>query len=791
MSWTSADTVDTPFLDQMVSGSRTVEGAPCLSTTGSVNVDIFASPFIFFDGRDVSFDVTSDVETLRAMLTAAYEEDPVLAIQNILYLGNLRDGGTKNHPAHMVSMVWLWEKHPDTFLSVVAPRIASNTCIRDILTLFSVITYNHNFPVHRLWSGEQPDASRDARRNTLRTEEHALWKALLNKVGKKPKDVVEAVPLMGRASVETSLVDTEHLSPLQHNTDSPGPSPAVLHRDCERPSLLSPASRLAVDSIWMTSTTQDEVETLSDISGASVSRPPTWGSGLRPKKGVVPATRWEGKRKNYWHDEEFRDMWHVERAKLHNRYYGPSSGVPGDPTHYQALSDFVVGFFATSLMAENKMAGKWAPTPGGAHDKATKGVKAFNLPESWGGKGGLSQAIAYQIFGHLVKSTDGDGVPGNVLTIDGQKSFVMAKYKKLLSNLRKDWVPEHNEGRSDTFTKTPDLKLVTSRWRSYKAPRILRTDQQKSDLVAYTERVVAGEKGCKVTCGSAKPHLLFQEACLPEPGTRHSYGDEGSVEELSIADWVVRRKTAVLQWEAMQAKATKAIRASDMVFLPVCDVSGSMTGTPMEICKALGVLLSFASPEDSPYHATVLSFETTCQVIKLTAGYAPDADRFNIPTNLQEELAQIPWGGSTQLESVFEAASKLEKERLSALVDNPLVKKKRCVIVIFSDMEFSEAVQSGDDTMSTMLQPDVLQALCLKVGLEEIPLLVFWNCASSGKTSLPAGVDANNIILLSGSSDGNFQALLTADFSSVTPAAYMRQAFAKLPYSITSGDIID
>jgi hypothetical protein len=33
--------------------------------------------------------------------------------------------------------------------------------------------------------------------------------------------------------------------------------------------------------------------------------------------------------------------------------------------------------------------------------------------------------------------------------------------------------------------------------------------------------------------------------------------------------------------------------------------------------------------------------------------------------------------------------------------------------------------------------------------------------------------------------------LLSADFSSVTPLAYMMQAFEKLPYAIVQADIID
>ena len=753
---------ETSYVSDM--GPMTTNGAPCLHTTGKCNVDLFASPFIFFDGSKVAGNIDDAVSTFRDLLHMAYTEDPVLALNNILYMGNLRNGGTKNHPAHMVALTWLWDKHPDTFLSVVAPLIASNTCVRDILTLFCAITFNHNFPVSRLWSGEQPDASRDARRSTLRDEEQILWTNLLDEFGKKARDVVKAEPLRTRSIGPCASAEM---------------SPAVLQRDDVMASSITPeASSPGTDA--------PDPSLEDDGKSASADTRFSWGTGRRPQPGAVLSNGYAGKKKNFWIDENFKVWWHSERAKLHSRDYGMSSGVAASSIHYQAFSEFVVNFFATSLAAGDKMAGKWAPTPGGAHDKATKGVKAFTLPESWGGTGGLSQAIAYRMYGHLLKPSEGD-------TVDNQKWFIMSKYNRQLSTLRKGWVPESLEGSKDTFTQTPDLTQVTGRWRSYKAARILKTPEQKADLVAFTEKVASGAKGFRVTSGAAKPHLLFKEACEPMPGSESMYGESKSVEELSIEEWDMARKTAVLQWEHMQKKVSKAVAGSDYEFLAVCDVSGSMIGTPMDVSIALGILLSFANDPSSPYFSTVLPFDSISIPIKLNAGCGANDDRFDRPTQLYEQLSGIPWGGSTNIDNVFEQAAKLEKTRLAASTGDISAKKKRLVLVIFSDMQFDAAVQplKSGEKGSSMLKTEVLQRLCKKVGLEEVPLLVYWDVQSSTTTTYPAGMSTDNVVLLSGTSDGNFQSLLSADFTNVTPAGFMMQAFAKLPYEITQESILD
>jgi hypothetical protein len=228
--------------------------------------------------------------------------------------------------------------------------------------------------------------------------------------------------------------------------------------------------------------------------------------------------------------------------------------------------------------------------------------------------------------------------------------------------------------------------------------------------------------------------------------------------------------------------------------ISVVDVSGSMEGIPMEVAVALGVLLSHGNePGDattSPYYKMVLPFDDTCVPVKLDAGCSAGDDRFAKPAALKNQLLDISWGGSTNLEAVFTQIATLESKRFYDCVgceDEPF-NKKRLAIVIFSDMDFNSAFDNSSEgqTGAGLLQPDVLKKMWNQAGLSEplnpLPLIVFWNVRAKAPTPFPAGADAKGVVLMAGDSDGPFQALLTADFSNVTPAAFMKHALEKIPF---------
>ena len=399
-------------------GPRTDKGAPCLETTSSANLDLFASPWIFFDGESVSSDIGASIRDLVTCLDNSFIGNKEQCVQNVLFLGNLRDGGKKNHPAYMISLVWFWEFHPKTFLAAIAPNILENSCARDLLTLLCVITFNKSYNIDRLWLGEQPDAAFDTKRVTIKQQEKDIWSGLLGKFGLKSKDVVRQEELYAprpkkKSKPYNTTQSDEPKSPPMLNLSPP----SLLVRDVIRSSDTSPFP-----------TTPDNITSGEEMLNSGRAQEHTWGARKR--------TRVKSGKKNIWLNEKFKIAYQEQKKKLHTRDHVSMSGIKSDVNDYQQLVDFVVDFFVNGLANKHKMIGKWAPSVNASHDKATRGVKAFGLPESW--NGGIAQAVAWKLFGHLIKKHENDGIEGVVFPTAKAKQFVMTRYKKLLSELRVD-----------------------------------------------------------------------------------------------------------------------------------------------------------------------------------------------------------------------------------------------------------------------------------------------------------------------------------------------------------------
>lgn len=676
---------------------RTENGARCLVVTEDANLDFFASPFILFDTTSVVFDVDTVVASIHDKLDKAYKEDPLLALRNILFLGNVRNGGKKNHPAYMVSLAWLWEKHPRTFIETIASHLGDNACMRDLLTIFSVITFNKSFPLRRLWEGEQPDADVGSKRTFLKEAEAVLFKTLLKTEfkGSRARDVVTSRDFLPHD--EYML----HLAQKKKDDDHMGTSTLVETRSIHSSPIASteedPLQDVDHDASDMLLTKIFGVQSaLKEVPGMVYTT--TFGGPRAPKRGK------KMRQKNVWHSEEFKTRFHEEKKKLHFRNYGDASGIASSEEDYKVLVRVVVNYFSERLLQDDGMAAKWAPTPNGAHDKSTKGVKAFGLPEKWGGTGGIAQAIAFKMYGSLLSQEEG-AVPRKS---EEEKRIVMTQYMRKLSALRK-WTPEHLEGNASGRQEVPDMKKVTSRWLTASAPRVMTSSVRSIAMEEFIKKVESGEKGYTATSVSSRPHTLFKQACArfrPSTALDDSYessdegrdGDGGDDHMMNGEDdavpgiskeieldkerdaWAKTRKIAVLQWEDMQKKVCVALAGADVEMLPVVDVSGSMSGTPMDVAIALGVLLSFANPKGSPYHGLILPFDHECVPVRLSTEVDGDKDRYDVPSSLYEQMTSINVGGSTNLEAVFTQAASLEKTR----INNTSVgaKKKRCIITV-------------------------------------------------------------------------------------------------------------
>lgn len=160
--------------------------------------------------------------------------------------------------------------------------------------------------------------------------------------------------------------------------------------------------------------------------------------------------------------------------------------------------------------------------------------------------------------------------------------------------------------------------------------------------------------------------------------------------------------------------------------LPVCDVSGSMAGQPMEISTGLGLYL--AERNKGPFQNILCTFAGQPQFLEI-----------NPHATLRQKLMAVqnmPWEMNTNLEKVFELMLRKAVHGQCSEEDMPKV------VLIISDMQFDACVKSPRANVMQMIEQRYREH-----GYQ-MPQVVFWNVrASSG---IPAKWNEQGVALVSG-----------------------------------------
>jgi len=197
----------------------------------------------------------------------------------------------------------------------------------------------------------------------------------------------------------------------------------------------------------------------------------------------------------------------------------------------------------------------------------------------------------------------------------------------------------------------------------------------------------------------------------------------------------------------------------EISFLPIADVSGSMNGTPMEVAISLGIYL--AQRNKSVFKNGLITFSDK-PVFHFMQGKTLH-DRI-------VEVGRMDWGGSTNLQAVFELIlntalrAKLSPEELPTH------------LMIISDMQFNGAVNLGRGKNSwersgyaapvsvTDTALEMLDKMFTKAGYKR-PNIFFWNVRTS--EGVPAKMDENGVGLVSGYSPNLLRSVLSGDLNPI------------------------
>uniref|UniRef100_A0A453SKH1 Uncharacterized protein n=1 Tax=Aegilops tauschii subsp. strangulata TaxID=200361 RepID=A0A453SKH1_AEGTS len=199
------------------------------------------------------------------------------------------------------------------------------------------------------------------------------------------------------------------------------------------------------------------------------------------------------------------------------------------------------------------------------------------------------------------------------------------------------------------WSELPYTRVASVAMRRYKL-LFKKHDEERFDK--YLEDVEAGK--AKISAGALLPHEIAASAYR---------GEDDDVSEL--------------QWRRMVDDLRS--KGSLCNCISVCDVSGSMTGTPMEVCIALGVLTSELSEE--PWAGKVITFSERPELHLINGKTLREKMRF---------VQRMEWDMNTNFQAVFD-------QILRTAVEARLAPEKMIrTVFVYSDMEFDQASGGGE-----------------------------------------------------------------------------------------------
>ncbi|CAA0843051.1 Uncharacterised conserved protein UCP015417-vWA [Striga hermonthica] len=298
--------------------------------------------------------------------------------------------------------------------------------------------------------------------------------------------------------------------------------------------------------------------------------------------------------------------------------------------------------------------------------------------------------------------------------------------KEVLVPLRKALeLPEVYIGAND-WGSLPYNRVASVAMKTYTS---LFFKHDESRFQEYLDKVERGE--AKIAAGALLPHEIIS-----------GLDDGGQVAEL--------------QWRRMVDDMAKIGKLNNC--LAVCDVSGSMSGIPMEVSVALGLLVSELSEE--PWKGKVITFSESPELQIVVGSSLKEKTEF---------VRDMDWGGNTDFQRVFDLLLQVAVD--GKLKPDQMIKR----VFVFSDMEFDVASVNPWETD--------YEAIVRKFGEKGygdcVPEIVFWNLRDSRATPVPA--NQSGVALVSGFSK-NLMKLFLEGGGVIDPVVVMEAAIAGEEY---------
>ncbi|KAF9053711.1 hypothetical protein BDZ89DRAFT_938738 [Hymenopellis radicata] len=362
-----------------------------------------------------------------------------------------------------------------------------------------------------------------------------------------------------------------------------------------------------------------------------------------------------------------------------------------------------------TLMRQLSLAGKWAPTAGGSHDRHTNISTAIcNLLYH-------SREQVPLVFPSMLQSADSSPRDKELTLRSWYKRWVMAPLRKAL--------------------ELPEPLMTSDQWTKIKYGRVASVCMKKNnehffkhDPDGFQKYMVDVESGKKTISGATlMPNEILAEVVKHNMTTHAEGGKYPQLAEFKrkVADNKLR--VAEAQWLTLLGNIKDAGKLENSI--AVCDVSGSMGGlgsaAEQPIMPALALSLILAHVAQPPFNNGFISFSATPQFIAID----PKKSLYDTVC----AMVRSSWGMNTDFRAVF-------LNLLLPLAKKHNVKQEDMVkrLFVFSDMQFDTASSpSGRNKADWSTTYDAIEVAYKEAGYE-VPQIVFWDLAAYGTTEVTA-----------------------------------------------------
>lgn len=308
------------------------------------------------------------------------------------------------------------------------------------------------------------------------------------------------------------------------------------------------------------------------------------------------------------------------------------------------------------------------------------------------------------------------------------------KTKKLASKVRASFGVTHKQYRQALSLLRTRINIVEKlmsegRWDEIefdkipsKAGLIYKNAFSRRDILAKKYETFAKSEKTTVNAATLYPYEIVKKV------TEHM--DWRGSSNISDVDRAIIEKYWNNQIDVLNGKQCKMIC--------VCDTSGSMRGTPLDV--AIGLSMYCAERIGGPFKNHYISFSSRPQLIKIEGVDFVDKVERIYRTNLCE---------NTNIKATFDM---LKKAALNAKPED-----RPDTVCIISDMQIDSMSVGRWNSDTTMTEMELIRQEWAAAGLE-CPRLVYWNVDARNNTILDAGP---NVSFVSGFSPTTFKQVVT------------------------------